>query len=269
MRAPSEAEGTAALADDHALLCAAVREAGAVALGYFRAGFEVREKSPGDPVTDADLAVDSLLRERLSGPRPAYGWMSEESADSPARLIAPRTWVVDPIDGTKGFVAGSEEWVISAALVEAGRPVAAAVFNPLRDELYDAAKGGGTRLGGRPVRVTRAASLVGLRLGSSRNEQRRSLWQHLFADARIEVLDSIAYRLALVACGALDAVIALRPKSDWDIAAGELLVIEAGGVAADGDGARLVYNRRDTRQAGIVASGAVIYPALRAALARR
>jgi myo-inositol-1(or 4)-monophosphatase len=194
------AEGTAPLADDHALLCEAVREGGAVALGYFQAGFEVREKTPGDPVTDADLAVDALLRERLAGPRPGYGWMSEESADSRARLDAPRTWVVDPIDGTKGFVSGSDEWVISAALVESGRPVAAAIFNPLREEFYDAANGGGTRLDGRPVRVTRAASLHGLRLGSSRNEQRRNLWQHLFADARIEVVDAIAYKLALVAC---------------------------------------------------------------------
>lgn len=263
------AEGTASLADDHALLCEAVRAAGAVALGYFRTGFEVREKNPGDPVTDADLAVDAMLRERLAGRRPGYGWLSEESADSPERVSAPRTWVVDPIDGTKGFVSGNDEWVISVALVEAGRPVAAAVFNPLREEFFDATKGGGARLDGEPARVTRAASLHGLRLGSSRNEQRRNLWQHLFTDAHIEVVDAIAYKLALVACGALDGVIALRPKSDWDIAAGELLVTEAGGVMTDADGKRLVYNRRPTRQPDLLASGAVIFPALRAVLERR
>jgi len=255
--------------DDHRLLCEVVRDAGAIALDYFQRGFEVREKNPGDPVTDADLAVDEALKSRLLAARPDYGWMSEETEDDLARLAAPRTWIVDPIDGTKGFVDGNHQWVVSAALVEAGRPVCAVVFNPGTGQFVDAYKGGGTRLDGEPVRATRVASLAAATLGSSHNEQRRELWQHLFPESQIEVVDAIAYKIALVAIGAHDAVIALRPKSDWDIAAGDLLVTEAGGMMTDADGNRMIYNQEDVRKPHLVASGAVIYPALRAALERR
>jgi myo-inositol-1(or 4)-monophosphatase len=259
----------AALADDHALLVDAVRAAGALALDFRRRGFDVRHKKPGDPVTDADLAVDRALAERLCAARPGYGWLSEESPESADRAHAPRTWIVDPIDGTKGFVADNDEWAVSVALVEGTRPVAAVVFNPATGELFDAAVGGGARLNGRPIRVTRAVALNGARLGSSRNEQRRRLWMHLVPDARIEVLDAIAHKLALVAAGRLDGVISLRPKSEWDIAAGHLLITEAGGVITEAGGAALAYNKPEPRIAGLIASGPVIYPALRAALARR
>jgi myo-inositol-1(or 4)-monophosphatase len=255
--------------DDHALLCEAVRAAGAIALDYFERGFEVREKNPGDPVTEADLAVDEALKARLMAARPDYGWLSEETEDDGSRLTAPRTWIVDPIDGTKGFVEGNHQWVVSAALVEAGRPVCAVVFNPGTEQFIDARKGGGTRLDGKTVRATRAVSLADATLGSSHNEQRRQLWQHLFPDSAIAVVDAIAYKIALVAIGEHDAVIALRPKSDWDIAAGDLLVTEAGGVMSDADGNPLLYNLEGVRKPHLVASGAVLYPALRAALDRR
>lgn len=257
------------LADDHALLCAAVRDATGIALDFFKRGFEVREKNPGDPVTEADIAVDEALKQQLLGARPDYGWLSEESGGGPDRLKAARTWVIDPIDGTRGFVDGNDEWVISVGLVEAGRPVAAAIANPRTGQFVDAVKGGGTRLDGARVQVTEAGSLPNVTLGSSRNEQRRQLWQHLFPEAKIEVVDAIAYKLALVAVGALDGVIALRPKSDWDIAAGDLLITEAGGVMTDADGNVMVYNQAEIRKPDLVASGPAIYPALRDALSRR
>ncbi len=250
-------------------MCDAVREAAEIALDFFRRGFEVREKNPGDPVTDADLAVDEVLKKRLIGARPDYGWLSEESSGGSDRLTAPRTWVIDPIDGTKGFVDGNDEWVVSVGLVEAGRPVTAVVANPRTEQFVDAVKGGGTRLNGTPVKVTSAAALPGVKLGSSRNEQRRQLWQHLFPDTSIEVVDAIAYKLALVAIGALDGVIALRPKSDWDIAAGDLLITEAGGVMTDADGNIMIYNQPEVGKPNLVASGSAIYPALRAALSQR
>lgn len=140
--------------EDHALLCEAVRAASAIALDFCKRGFEVREKNPGDPVTEADLAVDEALKTRLMGARPDYGWLSEESDAGPDRLTAPRVWVIDPIDGTKGFVDGNHEWVVSAALVEDGRPVAAVVANPNTGQFVEAMKGGGTRVNGRSVRVT-------------------------------------------------------------------------------------------------------------------
>ncbi len=260
---------SAVIADDHALLCDAVREASAIALDFADRGFDVREKNPGDPVTEADLAVDAALKERLMGQRPHYGWLSEESEAGSDRLKAPRTWVIDPIDGTKGFVEGNHEWVVSAALVENGRPVAAVIANPRTEQFVEAFKGGGTRLNGRVVRVTAQSALNGAKLGSSRNEQRRQLWQHLFPDAAIEVVDAIAYKIALVAIGALDGTIALRPKSDWDIAAGDLLVTEAGGVMTDADGETMIYNRPEIRKPNLVAAGQDIFPALRAALSQR
>lgn len=259
----------APLADDLDLLRQAVREASDIALDFFRRGFEVREKKPGDPVTEADLAVDDALRRTLLGARPDYGWLSEESEAGPDRLQAPRTWVVDPIDGTKGFVDGNDEWVISVGLVEAGRPVAAVVANPRRAEFVEAIKGGGTRLNGESVHVTPANALPGAKLGSSRNEQRRQLWQHHFPEAKIAVVDAIAYKLALVAVGALDGVIALRPKSDWDIAAGDLLITEAGGAMTDPDGNVMVYNQADLRKPGLIAAGTALYPVLQAALGER
>ena len=255
-----------ALAEDHALLRRAVRAAGAIALDYFERGFEVRQKSPGDPVTDADLAVDAALHETLSAARPDYGWLSEESGDDPARLDAARVWVVDPIDGTRGFVDGNREWVVSAALVANGRPVAACIFNPATEAFYDACKGEGTRLNGERVRVSEVDGLAGAALASSRNEERRALWRGRFPEASIRVIDAIAYKLALVADGSVDGTIALRPKSDWDIAAGDLLIAEAGGVATTPEGETMHYNGARVRKPGLVAAAPALHRALLARL---
>ena len=256
------------LAADHALLCRASRAAGALALGYFERGCEVREKSPGDPVTEADLAVDAAMRDALCGARPDYGWLSEESEDDPARLDAERTWVVDPIDGTRGFVAGNRDWVVSAALVEAGRPVAACVFNPARDAFYEALAGGGARRDGAPMRVSDTADPARAVLASSRHE-RRSPRRDPAPEARRRALDAIAWKLALVAEGEVDGTVAPGWKSDWDIAAGDLLVREAGGAMTAPDGAALRYNRADARQRGLVAAGPALHRLLIARLSRR
>ncbi len=256
------------LRGDHALLRRAVRDGGALALDYFERGFDVREKRPGDPVTEADLAVDAALRKTLMGARPDYGWLSEETEDDPARLGSERVWVVDPIDGTRGFVDGNREWVVSAALVEAGRPVSACIFNPCEDAFYDAFAGGGTRLNGNPVRVAGAERISGAVLASSRNERRRALWRDRFPEAEIRVIDAIAWKLALVAGGSVDGAIALRPKSDWDIAAGDLLIGEAGGAMTTSAGEVMRYNRKSVRQESLVAAGPALHRLLMARLAR-
>lgn len=257
------------LAADHALLCRAVREAGKVALARFEGGFEVREKAPGDPVTDADIAVDAALRKMLCGARPRYGWLSEESAGGPDRLRAARAWVVDPIDGTRVFVARGREWAVSAALVEAGRPVAACVYNPVLGSFFDARKGAGTRRNGRLVRTSCTAELSFSNLGSSRKELERSLWSRKFSEARIFTMDAIAWRLALVAGSSLDGTISLRPKSDWDIAAGDLLIAEAGGRTTTPGGETLFYNGTDTRKReGLAAANRYLHRELLARLAQ-
>ena len=149
---------------DFALLTAAVREAGALALRHFGGDVRVWRKKHGEPVSEADIAVNDLLRERLSGSRPGYGWLSEESDDDPARLEAQCVWMADPIDGTRAFLNGTPEFTVSVALVVAGEPAAAIVFNPASDEFFAALRGRGASLNGEAIGVSRRTSLAGARV---------------------------------------------------------------------------------------------------------
>lgn len=261
-------DSASARAADHALLVAAVRKAGALAKRFFDEGQRSWEKRPGHLVGEADLAVDRSLRNALLRARPDYGWLSEESDDDPGRLAKRRVFVVDPIDGTRAFIAGRPEFAISAALIEDGRPVSACVFNPATDELFDAEKDGGARLNGRRLGVSARQSLSGATLLSGRAEMQRKLWSELFPEARIEPVSSIAYKLALVAAGKFDAMVSLWPKHEWDIAAGDLLVAEAGGRVSAADGALLLYNRPRPRLANCVASNGHLQAVLIARLTR-
>ena len=252
----------AALRRDHALLTAAVRAAGALALTYFRANPQSWQKRCGDPVSEADIAVNDLLGARLGGARPDYGWLSEESEDDPARLGAEVVWIVDPIDGTSAFLDGRAEFTVAAALTHGGEPVLAAVCNPATDEFWDAVKGGGCRLNGTPVRVTGHAACAGARLLMRRRALARSRDPQAFREVATAEPRSIAYRLALVAAGRYDAVVSLGGKSDWDLAAAELLVTEAGGRITTTAGERFRYNRESIRHRTCIAAN----PALHAAL---
>lgn len=247
---------------DHALLVAAVREAGALAMRSFGRDVETWEKSPGHPVCRVDLDVNDLLAERLDAARPAYAWLSEESEDDPARLDAERVWIVDPIDGTRAFLDHRPEFAVSVALVANGAPVAAAVFNPATDELFDARAGGGARLNGEAVRASGASTLAGARIFVSRTEMREAGWHRAIGEMTVTAISSMAYKLALVAAGRGDAAATLWPKSEWDIAAGDLLVREAGGRIGDAAGAGFVYNRAQPRVGSIVAAGARLHTPL-------
>lgn len=242
---------------DHDLLLAAVREAGALALTYFRSGVRSWEKKPNDPVSEADIAVDTLLRDRLVGPRPGYGWLSEESGQQPG--TGGPLWIVDPIDGTRAFIAGKAEFTICAALVADGAPVLAAVFNPASNELFEASAGGGARLNGQPIHGSGHASLMEARFLASKRTFERHGWLGRAAKADFAYRNSIAYRMALVAAGKFDAAISLTEKSDWDVAAADLLVREAGGRVTTADGAPLVYGTPDHRHPSVIAAGAYIY----------
>src|SRR3954452_1231603 len=131
------------LARDSALLVAAVREAGALALSLFRTELKKWTKGASSPVSDADIAANDLLEARLRSATPDYGWLSEESADDASRLARRLVWIVDPIDGTRGYLAGKEDWCVSVALVEGASPLLAAVFAPATDEFFFAAGGQG------------------------------------------------------------------------------------------------------------------------------
>ena len=239
----------------HAHLTGAVRAAGHVAMSFFQDEPKAWEKSPGQWVSDADHAANDFLKHALCGRFPEYGWLSEESEDDPSRLAAERVWVVDPIDGTNAFLAGRPEFTISAALVANGITVAAALFNPATDEMFEALAGGGARLNGEPIQVSTAAAIEGARLVSSRSEKDRDEWRDRLSGMTVTAISSIAYKLALVAAGKYDACITLYPKSEWDIAAAALLLAEAGGRITDARGEGFTFNKADTSFPEVVAAG--------------
>jgi myo-inositol-1(or 4)-monophosphatase len=204
---------------------------------------EARTKQGDDPVTGADLEVDTLLRETL--PLPGEGWLSEETADDLTRLRCSRVWVVDPIDGTREFVAGIPEWCVSIGLVVDGKPVAGGIHNPATGERFIGASGlGVTYRGTRPVR--RPVSLAGAEILASRSEVKRGEWRR-FSDAGLQVkpMGSVAYKLALVAAARADATWTLVPKNEWDVAAGAALVGAGGGVFGLPGGGSRSFNARD------------------------
>ena len=251
----------AGLTDDHALLVEAVREAGVIALGFFGESPKTWEKGPGHWVSEADLAADDHLKTELCGGRPDYGWVSEESVDT-AAVTGDRFWLVDPIDGTSAFLRGRREFSVSVALIEAGRPVVAAVCNPATDELFDGYSGGGVRLNGAPVRATDQATLDGAKLMISRTEYDRLDWHKQLGAVTVEAISSIAYKLALVAAGRCDATATVWGKSSWDVAAGDLLVCEAGGHITDGIGHPFDYTDALAPIASMVAAGGALQGSL-------
>lgn len=249
-------------ADDRRLLGETVREAGLLALKYFGERVASWEKSPDNPVSEADLAVDRLLRERLTAARPSYAWLSEETEDDLVRLERTHVWIVDPIDGTRAFLRGEPEFAVSAALVADGQPVAAAVFNPAKDEMFEAALGLGAYLNGKPIRTSRCSDPVRASLLSSKRTFRAHDWAQVADRARFHFVNSMAYRMALVAAGRFDATITLTYKSDWDIAAAHLLVEEAGGRVTHLDGGAVTYNNPTVNHRNLIAAGGALHGVL-------
>jgi myo-inositol-1(or 4)-monophosphatase len=241
------------------LLIAAMREAGALALRTFGSPVRSWTKQGSSPVCEADIAVDEFLRRQLT--RPDIGWLSEESVDDGSRRTARRLWIVDPIDGTRSYLAGRPDWVVAAALAIDGRPVLAAVFAPASDEMFVAAAGAGATCNGRPIRASRGDTFADARIAGPKR-----LLQALAAAAPGAVvpprLGSLALRLARVAQGELDLAFASPSSHDWDLAAADLLVHEAGGVMSDLAGRSLNYNRAELAHGSLVAAGAERHAAL-------
>ncbi len=246
------------------LLQAAVAEAAKLALSKFRGDVQTWHKANQSPVTEADLAVDNFLRERLTGIDPAIGWLSEETVDVPERLMKDRTWIVDPIDGTRSFLAGREDWAICAALVERGRPVAAVVELPATGESFAAIKGGGATRNGQKISASshdEVATAIVAR-PAKLNERVEATGNRV----PTERIHSIAVRLARVASGEIDAALAAENANDWDLAAADLLVHEAGGKLTDAEGRVPVYNLETHIHGALIAAGSALHPRLVAAL---
>jgi myo-inositol-1(or 4)-monophosphatase len=245
----------------------AAREAGELALKMQAAGVRTWNKIRNSPVTEADIAVDEFLRAKLQSLAPDYGWQSEESVDIPTRSAEQRRWIVDPIDGTRSFIKRQPDWTVATALVENGRPVACALYAPVTRELFLAHAGGGATRNGEPLRVSAAASLAQARIAGPRFsiDSLKNSGIHFVEIPRIH---SLALRLARVATGEIDVALAGENARDWDLAAADLLVHEAGGMLTDAMNRRLVYDRPEAQHPGLAASGPGVRQELLATLGR-
>lgn len=243
---------------DQALTLAftAAHDAGALAMDYFRPGAQtaaqVHYKDGGSPVTEADLAVDRMLKDRLSAFDPSIGWLSEETEDDPTRLEKTLVWVVDPIDGTRSFAQGRTDWGVAIGLLAEGKPVLGVLHIPAEGKTYAARQGGGATLNGVAIRVTEQSEIRGARL-AGQQAMLDDIERGVGGIIRLPKIHSLAYRLAHVADGRADGGLSSKNPHDWDLAAVHAVLAEAGGVLKQIDGSDLHYNRVSTRHQSVVA----------------
>ncbi len=215
---------------------------------------ETEYKAGHDPVTEADRAVDAVLRENLL--RDGEGWLSEETADNPSRLDKRCVWIVDPLDGTREFVLGLPEFCVSIGFIEDGNPVAGGIYNPATKETFLGSIDSGVLYNRKPARTSQRTSLAGASVLASRSEVKRGEWKQFEGGPlQVRAMGSVAYKLALVSAGLADVTFTLTPKNEWDVAAGAALVLSAGGFVSTLDHAPLRCNNRDPLISGLLASG--------------
>ena len=245
----------------------AARSAGDIALGFFNPGERtsavVSYKHGGSPVTEADLLVDRFLFQEMRRLTPEAAWLSEESTDSDARLANHQLIIVDPIDGTTAFARGDPRWAISIAYIVAGQPLAGVIHAPALDETFTAVAGQGAFLNGRQLVVTRRNTLAGAAIVAPRlmhSALQRTAYNFVLAPRA----PSLALRLADVAAGRHDLVIAAPNSRDWDIAAADIILREAGSFLSELDEAPLVYNRSRVTRGTLIAAPAPLFNETRA-----
>lgn len=239
---------------DADLIHQAAVQAGEIALQYFQAENTVWYKAGNSPVSQADHAVDLFLKNTFRHYRPDYGWLSEESEDDPSRLAAKRVMIVDPIDGTRGFIDGRDEWCVSIAIVEGARPVEAVLACPALGQTFQAQAGSGAQLNTAATHIRAPGASLEV-TGSKRINA--ALQDN--KPAHMEIIDfvpSLAYRIAMVASGKLDAAFARSGAQEWDLAAADLILEEAGGKLTDMDARPVSYNQSKTRAPALVAAPA-------------
>ncbi len=243
----------AALQADADLLFTTVRQAGALALKLSTQNVKRWSKPDGSTVTEADLEIDMFLKSHLLTQRPSYGWLSEETPDNTNRLDKQRLWIVDPIDGTNSFVNGSDGWCIGAALIKDGRPIVSALFRPAANEFFWAAKNAGAYCNDSPLVPRGGAALGGAELLGTGRAAKCLLPFGVKGHNAPQI--PLLLRLAYVAAGKADIALSFGDKNDWDLAAGDLLVQEAGAVLTDVDGKQMIYNTAQPWQNGLLAAG--------------
>lgn len=240
---------------DLALLLAAVEAAAPQALSHWKANPQVWDKPDGaGPVSAADLAVNTVLEQVLRDARPDYGWLSEESDPDPVRSSARRCYVVDPIDGTRAFLDGQENWAISVAVVEDGTPIAGVIAMPAKARTYAAAVGQGATRNGAAIRASEKNTAAGATVLTPKVTLKSENWPGGIPDLNRHFRPSLAYRMALVGEGRFDAMITLRDAWEWDIAAGALIATEAGARVTDRTGVALRFNTARAKNPGVLAA---------------
>ncbi len=228
--------------------------AGTEALKAFTPGkIQSTLKDGGDPVTEADKVLDTILKDALL--REGEGWLSEETVDDQSRLGKERVWIVDPIDGTREFIQGIPEWCMSIGYIVNGRPEAAGICNPAAGQIFLGTRAGGVTLNGKPVKVNEDSQLEGATVLASRSEVSRGEWKP-FEGVGLDIIPmgSVAYKMACVAAGLYDVTFTLVPKNEWDVAAGWLLVEAAGGKVLDKNQTVRVFNQQDPLLGGLYAT---------------
>ena len=249
---------------DLGLIVEAARLAGETAMRLQSEGLRIWGKDNSTPVTNADIEVDTLLRTRLLEARPDYGWLSEETKDDPARLDRRRLFVVDPIDGTVAFMKYKPWWSVSIAVVEDGQPIAAVVHAPEVEETFTAEIGKGAHLNGQPIHASTTSDLLNSGMLGDAKMFAHPAWKTPWPPMRIEARNSIAYRLCLVADGRFDAALALSAKSEWDLAAADLIQREAGAVLTDHKGRPFSYNKPVPLMRSLIGAAPAIHPLIQA-----
>jgi myo-inositol-1(or 4)-monophosphatase len=249
------------------LLTEAALRAGGIAMRFWKRKPKVWDKGDGrGPVTEADLAVNDMLAQCLRRARPDYGWLSEESEDGAARLQSERLFIIDPIDGTRAFLAGEACFAHSLAVAERGRVTAAVVYLPALDLIYSASDRDAAMRGGEAVAASGQATSAGATVLTSRPSLAPEHWPGGVPQVRRSFRASLAYRLCLVAEGQFDATLTLRPAREWDIAAGALIAARAGAQVTDRHGAALVFNAAAPQAAGVIAAAPGVHADLLARL---
>lgn len=248
---------------DLALLIRAAEAAGKIAMGYFRADPEAWDKGEGQgPVTEADLAVDRMLQRDLMAARPGYGWLSEETPDSSDRRQRDNVFIVDPIDGTRSFIAGEKGWGHALAVATQGQVTAAVIALPALNAVYSAARGQGAFLNGERITVSGRDALPGARVMINSKDRKPAAWSRPLPDLHYAFRQALAYRMALVAQGDYDAMVTFRPVWEWDGAAGALLITEAGGQVTTGQGDTPRFNSAPGQVPGMIAGTPAVARAL-------
>ena len=244
---------------DLELITRAVKQAGQIALdGFHAAKSDVWDKEQNHPVTQTDIDVNDFLNEFLCEARPDYGWLSEETKDDQSRHECARTFVIDPIDGTRAFIDRTPNFVISVAVIEDGMPIVAAIYNPLKEELYTAHVGNGAFLNGTAISTSTCSQIESCNMIGYPRKFRRLGWPEM----NVSIANSMAYRMCLVASGVADAAVTFTPKSDWDLAAAILIISEAGGITTTLNGAPIRFDKKKTTNRGVICAGPALHPLL-------